>query len=197
MSTSQFASGLSRRAFLSRVGMGFGALALDAMLVRDGHRASAAAVPSGVAHIAPKAKSVIWLFMIGGTSHLETFDHKPTLNTYAGKTIEETPHKDVLTASYLSENLRVVVPNDANGQMRSTLYPLQVGFKKHGECGIEVSDWLPQLATCVDDLAVVRSMWTTDNNHGRSTAVSHGSAQPRRQLPHGRLVDSLRPGEPQ
>ena len=166
MNSSQYRSSLSRRAFLSRVGMGFGALALDAMLVRDGHLASAATVPSEIAHFAPKAKSVIWLFMIGGTSHLETFDHKPALNKFAGKTIEETPHKDVLTASYLSENLRVVVPNDANGQMRSTLYPLQVGFKKFGESGIEVSDWLPHLATCVDDLAIVRSMWTTDNNHG-------------------------------
>ncbi|MBA3312425.1 MAG: DUF1501 domain-containing protein [Planctomycetota bacterium] len=164
--SSSVPSGLSRRHFLSRVGMGFGALAFDAMLARDGHYVSAGSLPSGIAHIAPKAKSVIWLFMIGGTSHLETFDPKPALNEFAGKTIEETPHKGVLEASYLSENLRVVVPNDANGQMRSTLYPLQVGFKKHGQSGIEVSDWLPHIATCVDDIAVVRSMWTTDNNHG-------------------------------
>lgn len=147
--------------------MGFGALALDAMLARDGHFASAgSALPAGVAHIAPKAKSVIWLFMIGGASHLETFDPKPALNEYAGKSIDETPHKAVLEASYVKDNLRIVVPDDANGHIWPKIYPLQVGYGKRGESGIEVSDWLPHLATCVDDIAVVRSMWTTDNNHG-------------------------------
>ena len=147
--------------------MGFGALALDAMLFRDGYLGAAEpGVPSGLAHFAPKAKNVIWLFMIGGTSHLESFDPKPALNEYAGKSIDETPHKHVLDASFLKDNLRVVVPNDANGQMRNKLYPLQVGYAKRGESGIEVSDWFPHLSNCIDDIAVVRSMWTTDNNHG-------------------------------
>lgn len=160
-------NGMSRRSFLSRVGMGFGAIALDAMLYRDGYLGAAeGGVPPGIAHIAPKAKSVIWLFMIGGTSHLETFDPKPALNTYAGKTISETPHKDVLEASYVKDNLRVVVPNDANGHIWPSIYPLQVGYAKRGESGIEVSDWLPHLSKHVDDMAFVRSMWTTDNNHG-------------------------------
>ena len=61
---------------------------------------------------------------------------------------------------------RVVVINDANGQQRNKLYPLQVGFKKYGQSGIEVSDWLPHIGECVDDIAVVRSMYTTDDNHG-------------------------------
>ena len=50
--------------------------------------------------------------------------------------------------------------------MRPKIYPLQVGFKKRGQSGIEISDWLPEIGSCADDLAVVRSMWTTDNNHG-------------------------------
>ena len=66
----------------------------------------------------------------------------------------------------LTENVRIVVPNDANGHIRQTLYPLQVGYRKRGESGIEVSDWWPHVGSCIDDIAVIRSMWTTDNNHG-------------------------------
>lgn len=159
----------SRRTFLADVGMGFTGLALGAMLHGDGVvRANehASAVPDGLAHIAPKAKSVIWLFMVGGASHMETFDPKPALTKYAGKSLSETPYKNALDAPFLKDNLRVVVPNDANGHIRMNLYPLQVGFKQRGECGTAVSDWWPHLGDCVDDMAVIRSMWCTDNNHG-------------------------------
>ena len=163
-------AGQPRRAFLSDMGMGFTGLALGAMLHRDGIAKGDAgagwARPDGRPHFAPKAKSVIWFFMVGGTSHLESFDPKPALNRYAGKSIAETPHKDVLEASYLKDNLRIVVPNDANGHIRNTLYPLQVGYRPRGQSGIEISDWWPHLGECVDDIAVLRSMWTTDNNHG-------------------------------
>ena len=159
-----------RRAFLSDVGMGFTGLALGAMLHGDGivraETPPSSAIPTGEPHFTPKAKNVIWLFMVGGASHMETFDPKPELNKYAGKSINDTPHKDVLTASYLEENLRVVVPNDANGKQRTQLYPLQVSYRKRGISGIEVSDWWPHLGECVDDMAIIRSMWTTDNNHG-------------------------------
>jgi len=159
-----------RRQFLADVGMGFTGVALSAMFHRDGVvRASEHnnwTPPTGVPHFAPKAKSVIWLFMIGGTSHMESFDPKPELTKYAGKEIGDTPHKEVLEAKFLEDNLRIVVPDDANGHIRHKLYPLQVGFKKRGEAGIEVSDWWPHLGECVDDMAIVRSMWTTDNNHG-------------------------------
>src|SRR5262249_28516022 len=83
--------GLHRRAFLSDVGMGFTGLALGAMLARDGVvRANPAGEwqpPDGQPHFEPKAKSVIWLFMNGGMSHMESFDPKPELTTHAGKTI--------------------------------------------------------------------------------------------------------------
>jgi hypothetical protein len=150
--------------------MGFTGLALGAMLFRDGvaraDETAAWAPPDGKPHFPPKAKSVIWLFMTGGTSHLESFDPKPALNQYAGKTIDETPHKDVLTASFVKDNLRIVVPDDANGHIRTELYPLQVGYRKRGQSGIETSDWWPHLGGRIDDVAVIRSMWTTDNNHG-------------------------------
>ena len=86
-----------RRTFLTETGLGFTGLALGAMLRRDGVVQAATEgwrPPDGKPHFAPKAKRVIWLFMIGGASQMETFDPKPALNKYAGKTIAETPFKD-------------------------------------------------------------------------------------------------------
>jgi hypothetical protein len=160
---------IHRRTFLADLGLGFTGLALGAMLHRDGLAKTQGAQPLGLA----RARSVIWLFMNGGVSHLETFDPKPMLNKFAGKTIAQTPYKDVQSPEKL-KLARVVVINDANGQQRSTLYPLQVGFQKYGQSGIEVSDWLPNLGSCVDDLAVIRSMYTTDDNHGAQTQFHSG-----------------------
>jgi hypothetical protein len=129
--------------------------------------------PDGQPHFAPKAKSVIWLFMNGGVSHMESFDPKPELTKYGGKSIAETPHKDVQNPEKL-KLARVTVINDANGQQRNKLYPLQVGFKKYGEAGIEMSDWVPHMGSCVDDLAIIRSMYTTDDNHGAQTQFHSG-----------------------
>src|SRR5262249_17801660 len=143
--------GTHRRTFLADMGMGFVGLALGAMLHRDGYASPGAAwsPPDGRPHFPAKAKSVIWLFMNGGVSHLESFDPKPMLNRYAGKTIAETPFKDTQDPEKL-KLARVVVINDANGQQRNRLYPLQVGFKKRGHSGIEVSDWWPCLGECAD-----------------------------------------------
>jgi hypothetical protein len=148
--------------------MGFTGLALGAMLHRDGLVRAAEAPHSASSgdgtHFAPKAKSVIWYFMLGGTSHLESFDPKPALNRYAGKTIDESPYKAaVLDSPFYRKNVRDFggTPRDLMPQ----LYPLQVGYQKRGQGGIEVSDWWPHVGDCIDDLAVVRSMWTTDNDH--------------------------------
>lgn len=85
----------NRRQFLADTGMGFTGLALGSMLLGDdvarGDTAAAWSPPDGRPQFAPKAKSVIWLFMLGGTSHMESFDPKPELNKYAGKTFEESP----------------------------------------------------------------------------------------------------------
>jgi hypothetical protein len=134
------------------------------MLQRDSGAAELHASQFGRPRFAPKAKSVIWFFMNGGTSHLESFDPKPALNKYAGKTIEESPlGSDILDSPFYRKNVR-----DFSGTPRALMaqiYPLQVGFRRRGECGIEVSDWWPHVGSCIDDIAVVRSMWTTDNDH--------------------------------
>src|SRR5215467_3725482 len=91
----------TRRTFLADVGLGFTGLALGAMLHRDG-----IARADGVASTA-KAKRVIWLFFMGGVSHLESFDPKPALNKYAGKTLEESPFKRaVLESPYYRRNVK-------------------------------------------------------------------------------------------
>ncbi len=169
--------GIHRRAFLSDVGMGFTGLALGAMLAQN-RVLRAEAVPDwrppdGRPHFTPKAKSVVWLFMNGGVSQAESFDPKPELTKYAGMSISETPHKDVQNPEKL-KLARVTVINDANGQQRNKLYPLQVGFRKYGESGIELSDWVPHVGECIDDIAVVRSMFTTDDNHGAQTQFHSG-----------------------
>jgi hypothetical protein len=167
---------LRRRDFLHRAGLGFGGVALSSLLARDGFGASAGDAylpPNGRPQFAPKAKSVIWLFMRGGVSHMESFDPKPLLNQYAGKSISETPHASVLDPER-RKHVRVVVVNDANGQQRNTIYPLQTGFKKYGKSGIAVSDWFPQIGSCIDDIAVIRSMWTTDDNHGAQVQFHSG-----------------------
>jgi hypothetical protein len=169
------AHGIHRRTFLADLGLGFTGLALGAMLKRDARAGGPAgwSPPDGKPHVPARARSVIWLFMNGGVSHLETFDPKPMVTKYAGKAIAETPYRDVQSPDKL-KLARVVVVNDANGQQRNRIFPLQVGFRKHGRCGTPVSDWLPHLATCVDDIAVVRSMYTTDDNHGAQTQFHSG-----------------------
>lgn len=165
-----------RREFLSNIGLGFSSLALGVMLQRDGYgRDGVWSPPSGQPHFAPKATSVIWLFMNGGVSQVESFDPKPMLTKYAGKTIAETPFADAQDPRKLAIE-RLVVP-DGNGNQRNKLYPLQVGFRKHGQSGIEVSDWFPHVAKQIDKLAVVRSMWTTDSNHGAQTQFHSGRHQ--------------------
>src|SRR5262245_45932880 len=151
-----------RRDFLADLGMGFTGLALGAMLAREG----IARDQTGSPLILPqaKAKSVIWIFLVGGMSHMESFDPKPELNTHAGKTIAESPYRSLLDSPYLKKNVREFV--EGQHKVQRTIYPLQVGYAKHGQSGIEISDWFPHLARHVDDLAIVRSMWTTDNDHG-------------------------------
>ena len=166
-------SPFTRRTFLSDMGMGFTGLALGAMLQRDSLASTPGwHPPSGMPHFPPKAKSVIWLFMNGGVSHMESFDPKPMLTQYAGKTIAETPFASAQDPAKLALE-RLLVP-DANGNQRNLLYPLQTGFKKHGQSVIEVSDWFPHIARHVDRMSIVRSMYTTDSNHGAQAQFHTG-----------------------
>lgn len=164
---------LPRRAFLADLGMGFTGLALGAMMTGESRADSAVwSPPDGRPHSAPKAKSVIWLFMNGGVSHMESFDPKPMLTKYAGKSISETPFAKTQDPAKLALE-RLLVP-DANGNQRNTLFPLQVGYKMYGQSGIEISDWFPHIGRNADRLAVVRSMYTTDSNHGAQAQFHTG-----------------------
>ena len=163
----------NRRAMLRTSIHGLAGVALSSLLSKEGYgNPEDWGAPTGNPHFAPKAKSVIWLFMNGGVSQVESFDPKPMLNKYAGKTIAETPFADVQNPDRLAIE-RLVVP-DGNGNQRNKLYPLQVGFRQHGENGIAISDWFPHIARNVDKLAIIRSMWTTDSNHGAQTQFHSG-----------------------
>ena len=166
----------SRRTFLNDFGRGLSGVAFYALLNRRQGLGAAESVwhpPEGHPHYQPKAKRVIWLFMRGGLSHMESFDPKPMLNKYSGETIAETPFKDVQSPGKL-KNVRVVVVNDANGQQRNRIYPLQSGFSPRGQSGIEISNWFPHIGSCIDDISVIRSMWTTDDNHGAQVQFHSG-----------------------
>jgi hypothetical protein len=160
---------LHRRKFLGDLGTGFSSVVLAAMLHRDGiagsQSASESNAISGKPHFAPKAKNVIWLFMVGGASHMESFDPKPALNKYEGKTIAETPFgKEVLESPFLKKNARDVF--NIKRKFYPKIFPMQVGYAQRGETGTEVSNWWPHVGRSIDDIAVVRSMWTTDVDHG-------------------------------
>lgn len=103
---------------------------------------------------------------------MESFDPKPMLSKYGGKTISETPFAEVQDPKKLALE-RLVVP-DGNGNQRNKIFPLQTGFAKHGKSGIEVSDWFPYIASNIDKIAVIRSMYTTDSNHGAQTQFHSG-----------------------
>ncbi len=155
----------NRRVFLTDLGLGFTGLALSAMLQRD---ACANAQP----HFKPKAKSVIWIFLSGGYSHLETFDPKPALNKYAGKTFTETPYRNPEQHPFFQRRSRSVIQQVR--EVYKKIFPMQVGYNKHGASGIEITDWWPNLAACVDDIAFVRNMFTTDNDHAAENQIHTG-----------------------
>ena len=116
------------------------------MLHRDGFASEADgwSPPNGLPHFAPKAKSVIWLFMIGGVSHLESFDPKPALNKYAGKSIGETPFKSVLDQRFLDANVRTAVPDQRKilSQMSSAASRLsQARRKRHRNQRLVAARW--------------------------------------------------------
>jgi hypothetical protein len=136
---------MSRREMLVNGGAGFGAIAL-AGLLGDSILANAS---RPVANFIPRAKSVIFLFMEGGPSHIDTFDPKPKLNELAGQPLPPG-YKRVVTAM---------------GEINSPLLESKRTWKQHGDAGTWVSDWLPHTAECVDDIAVIRSCWTNGINH--------------------------------
>jgi hypothetical protein len=161
-----------RRAFLADLGLGFTGMALGAMLADDKQlRASEVARTP----MAPRAKSVIWVFLSGGYSHVETFDPKPALNDHAGKTFDKTPFENPVLSPLHKKRFRSVPAEEINVRdVYPTIYPMQIGWQKRGQAGIEVSDWWPYLSQYVDDLCFVRNMWTTDNDHAAENQMHTG-----------------------
>jgi len=147
----------SRRSFLTTSANGVGALALasmlqgDGLLAADGSPATANPLAPKAPHFAPKAKSCIFIFLEGAPSHIDLYDPKPKLNELHGQKLPESLTKNVRFA-FIQKETAVVL-----GCKRE--------FKPHGECGMELSDLLPQIGSCADDIALVRSMHTDAFNH--------------------------------
>ncbi|MBL8168475.1 MAG: DUF1501 domain-containing protein [Acidobacteria bacterium] len=148
-----FTKKLSRRELIFRAGAGFSGLALASLLDKDGLLAAepgqqkrANPLTAKPGHFPAKAKSVIFLFMYGGVSHVDTFDPKPMLTKHHGKPMNKG---------------KVDVFFGNPGNLMASPYK----FKPHGHCGIEVSELYPHIAQKVDDLCLVRSVYTTSNNH--------------------------------
>jgi len=142
----------SRREFLLKAGGGFGALAFAHLLALDGYgvgRAAPSAPSAPRPHFNPKAKSVIWLFMEGGPSHIDLFDPKPELDRLAGKPMPESFGR----------------PITAMGTSDNTILPSKRKWKQHGQAGLWISDWYPEVAQHADDLCVIRSCWADGLNH--------------------------------
>ncbi len=140
---------LTRRAMLRRSGTGFGVLGLSALLAdeaaaAEGRKSNPLAVLSP--HHPPRAKRCIFLFMPGGPSQLDLFDPKPRLTRDNGKPLPFAKPK--------LEHART-----------NNLLASPWKFKKHGRAGIEVSELLPHVASCADDLCVIRSMVADNINH--------------------------------
>ena len=151
--------GRTRREFLWQTGAGFTGLGLTALLDKDGFLGSQAVAADGVTewknplaakepHFEPKAKNVIFLYMYGGPSHIDTFDYKPSMYGMDGKTIEV---KTFGRGGHRNQG-RIVEP--------------RWKFKQYGECGKWVSDLFPNLATCVDDISFIHSMTADSPIHG-------------------------------
>jgi hypothetical protein len=136
----------TRRHFFSRCGIGVGSMALSSLMARD------AALAPKKTHFPAKAKNVIFLFMAGGPSQLETFEYKPLLTKLNGKPIPESYTKGKRFAFMDSSH-------------RSDLLGPKIGFKQHGQCGAWVSDYLPHTAKIVDDISLVTTCKTDLFNH--------------------------------
>jgi hypothetical protein len=152
----------SRREFLFQAGGGFGALALSWLLARDGSAGEKAAplanpLAAKKPHFKARATSVIFLFMVGGPSHIDLFDPKPELRKRHGQPLPKSFGKPV------SQFTKGDTPLLASTRK----------FQKHGKAGLPVSDLMPHLAGCVDDIAFLRSCWCTSTVHAPAMYELH------------------------
>jgi hypothetical protein len=157
----------SRRDFLTRAGGGFGLLALFDLLERQGYskettlQNSANPLSAKNPLLPATAKSVIWCFLDGGPSHIDLFDPKPVLTKLDGQPLPSSFKRPVTAMG------RTAFTNLLGSKRR---------FKQHGQSGLWVSDWYPEIAKCADDLAVIRSCWADGLNHvGSVCQMNSGS----------------------
>jgi hypothetical protein len=143
----------SRREFFTQAGSGLAGLALASMLAENGYAGPAVAVdpllPKKPNHV-PTAKSVIFLFMEGGPSHVDLFDPKPLLTKLDGKPVPDSIGKPSQTS---------------RGTAHNTLMASRRKWKQYGQSGIWVSDWYANIGEHVDDMTVIRSCWADGLNH--------------------------------
>ena len=152
----------SRREFLQRAGCGFGAVALAALGKQPvlGAESALNPVAAKIPHHKARAKNVIFLFMEGGPSHLDTFDYKPLLNTLAGQR---------LPASFKP-------PLTAMGEANAPLLECKREWKQRGQSGLWVSNWFENVARHADELTVIRSCTSSGINHaGGVCSMNTGS----------------------
>ncbi len=148
---------LTRRDFLATSASGLGSLALASLFNADGLLAAGSAAPAGQPvftpgpHFAPKAKNCIFIFMEGAPSQMDLFDPKPKLNEMNGQKLPDSMLEKVRFAFIQKDGARLM------GSPRK--------FTRHGQCGMELSDLLPHLGSCADDIALIRSMHTDQFNH--------------------------------
>src|SRR3982750_1776595 len=143
----------SRRGFFTRAGSGLAGLALASMLSETGYAGPGVPVDPLLAkkpHHPPTAKSVIFLFMEGGPSHVDLFDPKPLLTKLDGKPVPDSIGKPSQTSS---------------GTATNTLMASRRKWKQYGQSGMWVSDWYANVGEHVDDLTVIRSCWADGLNH--------------------------------
>jgi hypothetical protein len=160
----------SRRRFLARTGAGFGALAFNA-LARQAIAAEAKApridalhpYTARSPHFAPRAKSVIFLFMVGGPSQVDTFDYKPNLQKLAGKPVPDTLKKAVESTRFAN------VFHGCKDELLASPYK----FRQHGSNGMWVSELYPRVAEHVDELCFIHSMQAESNNHAPASYQLH------------------------
>ncbi len=158
---------ITRRWFFKECGVGLGAIALNSLLAQSVFGKSSKPTVANplaprVAHFAPKAKRVIYLFMAGAPSHLDLFDYKPQLEKFSGT----LPPADLL------KGYRAAFINPS-----STLLGPKFKFAKYGKSGAELSELLPHLATVVDDIAIVKSMSTDAFNHAPAQIFMNTGSQ--------------------
>lgn len=163
--------GCTRRQFLGRMGAGFGTVALSALAQWEARGSAVPGLRVDPANpflarrppLEPAAKSVIFLFMVGGPSQVDTFDHKPLLQKLGGqpvpaslrKAVEATRHANVFKGT------------------RDELLPSPYRWSQHGRSGMWVSELYPRVAQHVDDLCFIHSMQADSNNHGPASYQMH------------------------